>query len=118
MRTIDTARALEQAGMECRTAEIVAGAIEDARGDRPDTTFLRWALGLIVAVSIASPVWLSGRVDAIGDRVDENTERLVRVEERLGGVEDRLGAVEGRLGAVEERLREMNGKLDRLIADR
>lgn len=111
MRTIDTARALEQAGMERRTAEIVAGAIEDLRGDRPDTTFLRWALGLIVAVSVASTVWLSGRIDANGDRVDENTERLARVEERLG-------AVEGRLDAVEERLREMNGKLDRLIADR
>ena len=118
MRTIDTARALEQAGMERRTAETVAGAIEDARGDRPDTTIVRWALGLIVAVSIASTVWLSGRIDATGDRVDENTERLARVGERLGSVEERLGAVEARLGAVEERLRDMDGKLDRLIADR
>ena len=77
----------------------------------PDTTIVRRALGLIVAVSIASTVWLSGRVDATADRVDENTERLARIEERLG-------AVEGRLGAVEERLGDMNGKLDRLIADR
>ena len=87
-------RTLEKNGLSRGAAEAIASAVEPARASASSVGIAKWSLGLLVAVWLASVLWISndirenrGRIELLRGEISEmrseNGERFTRIEALL-----------------------------------
>ncbi|MDE0205995.1 MAG: hypothetical protein OXP66_08205 [Candidatus Tectomicrobia bacterium] len=72
--TLQAARALEAAGMDRKQAEAVAAQIRDGQGQlatKADTAALKWAVGILTALCLATFGIVVSNAYRLGDIADK-----------------------------------------------
>ena len=104
-------RTLEKNGLSRGAAEAIASAVEPARASASSVGIAKWSLGLLVAVWLASVLWIS-------NEIRENRGRIELLRTEMGEMRTEIGEMRGGMGEMRGEIGERFARIEALLVER